>query len=181
MAQQGEEDGEGQGAATGALSGNNGSPAPALEGDAKDTKGADGAPIPLRPHHLLCLLGFRGLGYTDAFTANMAAIAARLRRQGGEEVSLVIRSRADAICTPCPERRGQSCTKAELIAALDRRHAAALGLEEGARLSWGEGLARIRQNIDPGDLEELCQGCRWLPLGLCQSAVAGLRAKDGLA
>ncbi len=147
------------------------------------TAGSDdpaAAPIPLRPHHLVCLVGFRGHGYSDSFTANMAALAARLRGPGGETTPLVIRPMADAICLPCPRRRGSGCRDAGRIAALDRRHGERLGLETGARLSWGAALARIRRKVHPDDLATLCAGCRWLPLGFCSDALETLR-KTGAA
>ncbi len=138
--------------------------------------GRETTPVPLRPHHLLCLLGFRGHGYSDVFTANMAALAVRLRGPGGADTPLVIQPVADAICAPCPRRRGTGCLDADRIAMLDRRHAARLGLAPGARLTWGEALARIGRELHPDDLDTLCDGCRWLPLGLCRAALETLRA-----
>lgn len=133
------------------------------------------AVVRLRPHHLLCSLGFRGKGRADRFTANMAAIVTgRLRAPDGGRTVIEIAPASDDICTPCARRRGTRCTEQVRIAALDARHAARLGLVPGDRLSWAAALRRIRQRVNPDDLDLLCRGCGWLPLGLCKAAVRDL-------
>ncbi len=132
------------------------------------------APLPMRPHHVLCALGFEGHGYSDAFTSNMARLVRRLRRPDGAEVQISITAGADAICGPCPSRRGAGCEKQVKIDALDAAHGNALGLAAGDRLSWGEAVDRVRTHVKPGDLATLCAGCQWLELGLCEAAVERL-------
>ncbi|WP_204114772.1 DUF1284 domain-containing protein [Shimia biformata] len=134
------------------------------------------SPIRFRPHHFLCALGFRGEGYSDAFTRNMAEVVnRRLRGENGDEETITVTIHADTLCGPCPERRGQSCVKADKIARLDKAHAHALGLGDGDRLTWGDAKARIAEAVAPEDLDQLCQGCQWLSLGYCKAAIAGLR------
>lgn len=136
------------------------------------------APLRYRPHHFLCSLGFRGKGYSDAFTANMARIVDdRLRAPGGDDVMIEVAAATDDICTPCPKRRGTLCTSQDKIATLDTRHSRALGLFVGTRLTWGEAKQRIRANVPPGALTQLCAGCQWLDLGLCEAAVKELQEK----
>ncbi len=132
--------------------------------------------IRFRPHHFLCALGFQGKGYSAAFTANMAEIVDSLRGPDSGDVVLRVTRQADAICAPCPHRRGTGCEKSAKIAALDARHAAALGLADGEILTWSAALARIRARVAPGDLHTLCAGCAWLELGLCEGALAQLHA-----
>ena len=133
--------------------------------------------IRFRPHHFLCALGFQGRGYSDTFTANMADIVqGRLRAAGGDATPITVVGANDDICAPCPKRRGHLCTSQEKIATLDARHAHALGLRPGDRLTWGEARARIRANVQPGALAHLCKGCEWLSLGLCETALRTLHA-----
>ena len=131
-------------------------------------------PITFRPHHFLCALGFQGKGYSDSFTANMAQIVDRLRAPDGDDVLIEVTVQADHICAPCPHRMGQSCAKAAKIAVLDQRHATALGVQDGTRLTWGDAKERVRARVAPGDLSSLCAGCTWLSLGLCEAALARL-------
>lgn len=132
-------------------------------------------PLRLRPHHLLCSLGFEGHGYSDDFTANMVAIVTgRLRAETGADVVIEITGEADAICAPCPRRRGPGCADQPRIDALDGAHTEALGIAPGDVLTWGEAQDRVRDRITPDTLDTICAGCQWLPLGLCKAAVARL-------
>jgi uncharacterized protein len=134
--------------------------------------------IRFRPHHFLCALGFQGKGYSESFTANMAKIVDRLRGPGGGDVVLQVTMQADAICAPCPHKRGMGCQKSTKISALDTRHAAALGLTHGDDLTWADAQARIRAQVAPGDLASLCAGCAWLELGVCEDALARLHTQN---
>ena len=49
----------------------------------------DERPIPLRAHNVLCLHGFRGEGYSDAFVARMREVADRLTDAPSTEVTLL--------------------------------------------------------------------------------------------
>lgn len=131
--------------------------------------------ITFRPHHFLCSLGFQGKGYSDGFTDNMARIVVEgLRAPGGDETVITVTGAADDICAPCPKRQGNLCTSQDQIAALDYRHARALGLFANTRLTWAEAKRRIVKRVPPGSLETLCKGCQWLDLGLCEQALKDL-------
>ncbi len=133
------------------------------------------APIRYRPHHFLCSLGFEGKGYSPEFAANMTAIVmGQLRAKGGDDTLIEVVPATDDICTPCPKRRGTLCTKQTKIDRLDTAHAAALGLTAGDRLTWGDAQARIRANVQPGDLSTLCKGCSWQVFGMCEAALQRL-------
>ena len=135
------------------------------------------ASITFRPHHFLCALGFQGKGYSDSFTANMASIVEQLRAPDSASVEIVVTYHADSICAPCPHKHGQSCKKASKIAALDRRHARALSLADGDCLTWATAQARMIADVPPGSLAQLCAGCQWLELGLCEAALSELHAQ----
>ncbi|MGX9353817.1 DUF1284 domain-containing protein [Roseobacteraceae bacterium S113] len=128
-----------------------------------------------RPHHFFCALGFQGKGYSSRFTANMSAIVnGRLRGPDGDGIRIVVTGKTDAICSPCPKRIGTRCLNEAKIQALDTRHAEALGLSPGDALTWAEAKARMAAQPE-GTLERICEGCQWLPLGLCSAAHAALR------
>lgn len=104
-------------------------------------------------------------------------VADRLRAPGGAAEILEVAAGSDDICAPCPHRRGPECENRDRVAALDARHASALGLRAGDRLRWSEALARMRAGVKPGDLARLCAGCRWLESGLCEAALNELHRK----
>ena len=131
--------------------------------------------LPYRRHHFLCSLGFEGKGYSDGFTANMAAIVqGRLRAPQGAATLIEVTATADAICAPCPRRQGSGCIEQPRIDALDAAHGAALGIAPGDQLTWGDALALIRARVMPGDLARLCAGCSWYGAGMCEAALARL-------
>lgn len=139
------------------------------------------APLRFRPHHFLCALGFRGKGYSDAFTANMARIIVDgLRAPGGEATEIEVIGQTDDICAPCPKRRDMLCTSQDKIARLDAAHAEALSLRPGDRLTWE--AARARMKSLPVDIhDQICDGCDWKDLGLCAEALHKLHSDPSMA
>ncbi len=103
-----------------------------------------------------------------------AIVLGRLRADPATEV--VFTGMADSICGPCPSRRGMGCASNERISGLDLRHAKALGIAPGQRMSWAEAQGRAIARVTPEDLNSVCTGCQWLGLGLCQTALARLQA-----
>ena len=133
------------------------------------------APLRFRPHHFLCSLGFKGKGYSDAFTANMSRIVVEgLRAPNGDATKIEVVGNLDDICAPCPKRCGNLCQAQEKIEEIDARHAKALSLHPGDRLTWGQAKARMKSNVRPEDLTQICKGCQWLELGLCEASVRDL-------
>ncbi|MDO5658831.1 MAG: DUF1284 domain-containing protein [Paracoccus sp. (in: a-proteobacteria)] len=135
---------------------------------------SDSGAVLLRPHHVLCAIGWRGHGYSPAFTQNMNRVVGRLREDPAVKVQFTFA--ADEICAPCPSRRGAGCVQQDKITALDARHAARLGLSDGMELTWAEAEARAAE-VAPEELSALCGGCQWRDLGVCADALAELRAK----
>lgn len=133
-------------------------------------------PVAFRAHHFLCALGFEGKGYSNRFVANMATIVEGLRDAPDTIIEVV--EQTDDICAPCPKRRDTSCLNQTRIMALDRRHADALGLQIGERLSWQQAQHRIRDKITTDTLRNICAGCAWLDQGMCLNAVERLHSTD---
>jgi hypothetical protein len=132
-----------------------------------------------RPHHFLCAQGFGGKGYSKAFTANMTRIVMDgLRAPDGDNTEIEVIGIVDDICAPCPKRRGNLCQVQEKIEQIDARHAEALALRPGDKLTWGEAKARMKSSVRREDLRHLCKGCQWLELGLCEAALRDL-LQDG--
>lgn len=130
------------------------------------------APIRLRGHHLLCIHGFRGLGYSPEFVANMSAIVERLQTRPQTAVEII--SGPDAICAGCPQDAASHCTE-ERVSERDRLVLQRLGASPGDAFSWAELVGRVRRRIDPAFLRRACASCPWLPLGYCEEGIAQLQ------
>jgi len=139
---------------------------------------ADHAKLRMRGHHLLCVFGFRGLGYSEQFVQNMQGVVERFFSGGGAQVQLV--TECDDICAACPRMRGGRCVARRggerRIRARDRAVLEAVGLAAGTRSHSSHVAALILQRIDEARLARLCTGCSWLPAGYCQE---GLRRRRG--
>ena len=135
-------------------------------------------PVALRAHHLLCLLGFRGLGYSPEFTGNMTRIAARLRAHPATRIRL--RARPDDICAACPHLAGgcrQDGPESERRSRRrDRAVLSGLRLRSGEETSWREALLGLAQAFSPDDIARVCAPCRWLERGYCAQGLAHLTA-----
>jgi len=132
--------------------------------------------LKFRPHHFLCTLGFEGEGYSPAFVENYARIASELRDDParGDRTMIEVVAGSDSVCTPCPNRRGESCATEDKISALDRNHTAAHGIGPGQTLSWGEARRRIAGRMSVEAHRQACAPCSWRSMGVCEAALVRL-------
>tara|TARA_B100002003_G_C13715496_1_gene358645 strand:- start:102 stop:530 length:429 start_codon:yes stop_codon:yes gene_type:complete len=126
-------------------------------------------PLEIRAHHLLCLLGFRGLGYSLEFTKKMGKVAEELRVNSTFPITIL--TECDVICASCPHNKDNKCCKkpySELkVKARDLEVLRRIGLTTGTHISLDTIWARIKERLTPEDLVLICQGCEWLELGYC--------------
>ena len=122
-------------------------------------------PVRLRGHHFLCILTYRGYGYTPAFVANMTSIVADIGR--GRPVQLV--EGPDAICGALtPEDRhvcNHDCNRAETL-QLDRLAVqdvrALLAVDFGAPVEIDQDtVARLRNAFASRAIRSACSRCPW--------------------
>ena len=125
--------------------------------------------LTFRPHHFLCTLGFQGKGYSPDFVQNYQKIKDNLT----DDTEILVVSYTDSICAPCPHRREKTCTKETFIQSLDQRHAYALSIKDGNRLTWREAKQRLK-NLTVKDHHKMCDGCSWRDLGVCEKALTDL-------
>jgi len=131
----------------------------------------------VRAHHLLCMHGFQGLGYSEKFVQNMSEICRQVHSEPTLEIEVV--DAPDDICAPCTFIAGGGCSRegtegGQTSKELDRRVLEKLGLAPGQVFSRDELLSLVLEKISPDDLAVLCEGCEWLPFDYCSE---GLREK----
>ncbi|MCL0038154.1 DUF1284 domain-containing protein [Thermodesulfovibrionales bacterium] len=119
--------------------------------------------LEIRAHHLLCLLNFRGLGYSDEFVQNIRRVSAAAFA-GGTVLRVV--DRCDAICVSCPHKKGSECAKREdsvlKVQKQDQMITIRLGITIGDELGSEDIWTLVKDKICPLDLHWLCHGCEWL-------------------
>jgi hypothetical protein len=119
--------------------------------------------IKLRAHHLLCMLTFRGRGYTPTFSANFAALIARMK--SGETIEIV--EGADDICAPlqgtnqwhCDEEGPQSRDE---LALLELNQKLFPDAEIGSKFELNaEIFAAAYEHFQINGTGNACHGCQW--------------------
>lgn len=133
--------------------------------------------VKLRGHHLLCLLGYRGKGYSDGFCANMTEIYETLRRKPETEIEVI--DGPDDICRAFPIDQHAHCRN-DSVFRKDIDILTRLGMAVGDRSSWSDVLERVADRVQPIDIRSLCSDCRWEPYGLCKEGVAHIRGSREL-
>lgn len=123
--------------------------------------------IRLRGHHLLCLLGYRGMGYSADFCVNMTEIYEVLRAKPETEIELI--TGPDDICKAYPTDKWNHCEGN--VYNTDEAILLKLGLAPGNRGSWREMCSRIADKVVPADISQLCATCPWESYGVCQEGV----------
>lgn len=119
--------------------------------------------VRLRGHHLLCLFGYQGMGYSEEFIAGMSAVVRRLR-QPDTRVEIV--AGPDDICAACPKRENERCRRSTEHAR-DNAVLAAVKLPIGHIDNAAVLFATVAACITPERQAILCDGCSWQALGLC--------------
>lgn len=135
--------------------------------------------IRLRPHHLLCIHGFRGQGYSPTFIANFARLKELL--DDVPETPVEIAAGIDDICSFCPHLGEGYCNRpGQRVGEMDHEILGRLGIATGEHGAWSQFVDSVRQKIYPSALEEICEGCRWVDLGFCARGIAALSASAPL-
>jgi uncharacterized protein len=132
-------------------------------------------PVQLRGHHFLCMLTYKGLGYSAEFAANMSGKINAIGQ--GAPVQLV--KGPDDICAgmskACRNATGHDCSAPDIMgmdAVAQQAVEAVLkrDLSIPVPVSSAE-LDLLRSAFASGSIRAACFGCSWLEV--CNQIVAG--------
>lgn len=138
----------------------------------------------LRGHHILCVHGFQGMGYSPNFVKNMTEIVKSMRN---EELAFPVQvaNGFDEVCRVCPHKGESGCEASQDSDAhakeLDRRVINHLGLDADEVYDKEQLVRLTAEKVRPDDLDMLCAGCSWLPYGVCKEGIARLNRKYGFS
>jgi uncharacterized protein len=121
----------------------------------------------LRPHHLLCILTYRGYGYGEEFVANFSAVVAQI--SAGAE--FFIRRGPDAICAPLCNAQPRTDFHCDELRVYERDDAASAALmpyfgdavlqgRKPTRLA-ADLVQKLRADFKTGAIRQACTGCQW--------------------
>ncbi|HHT19402.1 MAG: DUF1284 domain-containing protein [Euryarchaeota archaeon] len=124
--------------------------------------GVGSKPLRIRAHHLLCIQGFQGFGYSKEFTDNMAKITEQILKNPFSFIKIV--NGADLICECCPHNNKGICnaesSSPNSVMFLDSLVLQNLKIEEGSIVSASQ-ISLITKNLDGQTVNEICGNCSW--------------------
>lgn len=120
--------------------------------------------LKIRAHHLFCMQGYQGYGYSDQFQANFEQIIKQIYTVPDLEVELI--AAKDMICSYCPHNGKTDCQLAEdsaqKIRSMDLKVLEKLNLNEGLKDKAQNLLQLTKTKIKTYyDIQEICGNCRW--------------------
>ncbi|SFE79791.1 hypothetical protein SAMN04487969_1075 [Paenibacillus algorifonticola] len=128
--------------------------------------------IRLRGHHLFCLLGYRGKGYSEGFCVNMTAVYEQLRQQPDTVIEII--DGPDDICKAFPTDKPSHCQN-KSVYQKDYAILQEVGLTIGSVAKWSDVCETVASRIVPDDINRLCSDCPWQPYGMCQEGIGHIR------
>jgi len=128
----------------------------------------------LRGHHILCLHGWRGIGYSADFTANMHSVHSLLR--SSPDLLVQVLDSPDDICALCPHLSNAGCTRngndsEDRISSKDAAILHVLELTPGDRLTASDLFTLACDRFEPAGLRDVCGSCRWFGFGWCEQGI----------
>lgn len=119
--------------------------------------------LKIRAHHLCCIQGFQGYGYSPAFVANLRAVISDIKASPSRPLELV--SECDVICASCPNQReciAQQSIASRRIRNMDLVVMEKLKIKEGIVMKADEAFRLINSQLaNASDIEEVCGTCKW--------------------
>ena len=114
----------------------------------------------IRGHHLLCLQGFQGYGYSEDFILNMTHIN-EMRKS--KDTIITLTDDCDDICASCPNLKNNICENEKqnnIIRKMDREVLSKLGInKEYNALKLFDEVSIKFNTVER--VEEICVGCKW--------------------
>lgn len=131
----------------------------------------------LRGHHLFCLLGYRGMGYSKEYVENMTKLHQTLRKHPETRIQLI--EGPDQLCEKYPDNSEYHCED-QKIYRRDAMILEKLGFNIREIYTWAEIEETIRKHVVPTDIVHICSSCSWRSYGVCEEGVQNLLDGKGL-
>jgi uncharacterized protein len=118
-------------------------------------------PIRIRAHHLLCMQGFQGYGYSSDFVANMRQIISFLKLNPYHYLEIVVNT--DELCSQCPYNVVGRCEKGshDEINNIDRLVIENADLNLKHIYTVNEAFKTINENLNYHHIVSICSECKW--------------------
>jgi hypothetical protein len=117
----------------------------------------------LRGHHILCLQGFQGYGYSEEFVENMTHIKNLIEK---EDIKIRISNKPDDICQSCPNLSSDNICKDlnynEKIKKMDNEVIKKLNIKN-EEINSSELFEKVNSIFNSKEtIIPICDNCLWL-------------------
>ncbi|WP_026883931.1 DUF1284 domain-containing protein [Clostridium akagii] len=114
----------------------------------------------IRAHHLLCIQGFQGYGYSGEFVENMGKIVKYIKENPKEKIRIV--EYCDNICLSCKNNISDMCKNCESVDNMDKRLLDKLKLTSEQVVNIEEAFNLVNDKLKSlQDAYEICGECSW--------------------
>lgn len=120
--------------------------------------------LEFRPHHFLCLPGYKGLNYDKNAKSSWDNLSKYLKENPDTQIKIV--DGADSLCLSCP-KKGVNCTES-MVGKLDEAVKKLLDLKVGGIYVYKELSDKLKNLLDPERHAKICGDCFWRVYGLCK-------------
>ncbi|MCC3355842.1 DUF1284 domain-containing protein [Bacillus sp. REN16] len=131
----------------------------------------------LRGHHLFCLLGYRGMGYSKEYVENMTIVHQTLRKNSNTLVQIV--KGPDHLCEKYPNSGEYHCQNTSIYDR-DAMILEKMELRIGQILKWKDIESRIQKHVVSSDIQTVCESCSWRDYGVCEEGIQEMIDGKGL-
>lgn len=124
------------------------------------------ASMKIRAHHLLCMQGFQGYGYSNDFTNHLQNIVTQLRTNPNTLIQVV--AECDTICDGCPNLNESKCQKDNadsdsLIKNIDFNVLKHVGIDADSIMEFSLVIEKINEVLkNRAQLVDICGDCQWI-------------------
>ncbi|WP_123053215.1 DUF1284 domain-containing protein [Clostridium sp. JN-1] len=126
--------------------------------------------LTLRAHHLLCIQGYRGYGYSKDFTKNMDKIVYSLKKDTSIQVKII--AKTDIICSCCPYNiGGKSCCNQYKVNYLDKEVLDLFQIVKNKVYYYRDLLDIIYKKITYESFKNICSTCQWFHYEYCKKGL----------
>jgi len=110
--------------------------------------------VNLRPHHLLCILNFEGLGYSTEFVEKLRKVKEAI---DNDAIIVKLVEGQDDICSTCPNK--EKCSQMRYTRILDKKVIIATDLEYGKEYGAAKLMSIVKSKISWNLLNMICENC----------------------
>lgn len=116
--------------------------------------------LKIRAHHLLCVQGFQGYGYSDKFVEHMGKIAKYIKENPNAKIRII--DHCDNICEACKNNINDVCNNRESVDNMDKRLLDKLKLNSEQVVTVSEVFNLVTSKFQGlKDAHEICEECSW--------------------